>query len=130
MLTTLFNRVQEQSEVPSAWKRGRVVLIHKKGAKHEVNNYRPLTVLTSMNSLFSKTMNARLSDVVERHRLLGEVQNGFSFGGSTCVLICKTQCFEGLKSRPPASPRPEIKCSEIRSPEVHDNNDFQAPDAY
>ena len=82
MLTTLFNRVQEQSEVPSAWKRGRVVLIHKKGAKHEVNNYRPLTVLTSMNSVFSKTMNARLSDVVERHRLLGEVQNGFRKGRS------------------------------------------------
>ena len=82
MLTTLFNRVQEQSEVPAAWKRGRVVLIHKKGAKHEVNNYRPLTVLTSMNSVFSKTMNARLSEVVERHRLLGEVQNGFRKGRS------------------------------------------------
>ena len=76
-LTTLFNRVLEQSQVPKAWNRGRVVLVHKKGDTTDVNNYRPLTVLTCMNGTYSKVINARLTEVVERHRLLGEIQNGF-----------------------------------------------------
>ena len=76
-LTTLFNRVMNQSQVPRAWNRGRVVLVHKKGDTSDVNNYRPLTVLTCMNGTYSKVINARLTEVVERHRLLGEIQNGF-----------------------------------------------------
>ena len=76
-LTTLYNRVMNQSQVPKAWNRGRVVLVHKKGDTSEINNYRPLTVLTCMNGTYSKVINARLTEVVERHRLLGEIQNGF-----------------------------------------------------
>ena len=76
-LTTLYNRVMNQSQVPKAWNRGRVVLVHKKGDASEVNNYRPITVLTCMNATYSKVINARLTKVVEVHRLLGEVQNGF-----------------------------------------------------
>ena len=42
-----------------------------------MNNYRPLTILTSMLGVYTKVLNRRLVEVVERHRLLGEVQNGF-----------------------------------------------------
>ena len=76
-LTTLYNRVMNQSQVPKAWNRGRVVLVHKKGDTSDLNNYRPLTVLTCMNATYSKVINARLTEVVERHKLLGEIQNGF-----------------------------------------------------
>ena len=76
-LTTLYNRVMNKSQVPKAWNRGRVVLVHKKGDSSVLNNYRPVTVLTCMNATYSKVINARLTEVVERHRLLGEIQNGF-----------------------------------------------------
>ena len=89
-LTTLFNRVMDQSQVPKAWNRGRVVLVHKKGDTSDVNNYRPITVLTCMNGTYSKVINARLTEVVERHKILGEVQNGFrkdrSGGDSSFIL--------------------------------------------
>ena len=81
-LTMLYNRVKDQSKVPKAWLRGRVVLVHKSGSESEVNNYRPVTVLTCMNATYSKILNARLVEVVERHRILGEVQNGFRKGRS------------------------------------------------
>ena len=77
ILTKLFNMVKSRGQVPRAWNRGRVVLIHKKGSLSDLNNYRPLTVLSCMCSTYSKLMNSRLTEVVERHRLLGEVQNGF-----------------------------------------------------
>ena len=48
LLTILYNRVKDQSQVPKAWKRGRVVLVHKNGSESDINNYRPLTVLTCM----------------------------------------------------------------------------------
>ena len=81
-LTLLYNRVKDQSRVPKAWKRGRVVLVHKKGSESDVNNYRPLTVLTVMNATYSKILNSRLTEVIERHRILGEAQNGFRKGRS------------------------------------------------
>ena len=61
-----------------------MVLIHKKGPVSDINNYRPLTVLTCMGATYSKVLNARLTEVVEKHKLLGEVQNGFRKDGS-CV---------------------------------------------
>ena len=73
-LTVLFNRVKDQSQVPRSWRRGRVTLVHKKGAMDDVGNYRPITVLTAMNATYSKLLNARLTEVVERHRHFGFAQ--------------------------------------------------------
>ena len=39
-LTVLYNKVKNKGKVPSAWKRGRVVLVHKKGSTADVYNYR------------------------------------------------------------------------------------------
>ena len=62
---------------PDGWNRGRISLLHKRGLRVILGNYRPITVLISLAGLYSKVLNARLTDVVERHRLLGEVQGGF-----------------------------------------------------
>ena len=43
----------------------------------DIYNYRPLTVLQSMSALYTKLLNARLAEVVEQNKLLGEIQNGF-----------------------------------------------------
>ena len=81
-LVILYNRVKNYSEVPAGWKRGRLVLIHKKGPTVDVNNYRPLTVLVTMSGVYSKLLNLRLTSVVEGHKLLGEIQHGFRKGRS------------------------------------------------
>ena len=73
LLTKMFNLVKATGKVPKAWNRGRIVLIHKKGPVADVSNYRPLTILPCMYSAYSKVLNARLTEVVEKHHLLGEV---------------------------------------------------------
>ena len=100
-LTVLYNRVKDQSQVPKAWNRGRVVLVHKKGDTTEMNNYRPLTVLTCMNATYSKILNSRLTEVVERHRLLGEIQNGFrkKRSGGDSSFILNTILWKSLAKR-------------------------------
>ena len=82
MLVILYNRVKNQGIVPDEWKEGRLVLVHKRGPKTDIYNYRPLTVLQSVSGLYTKLLNKRLSDVTEVHQLLGEIQNGFRKGRS------------------------------------------------
>ena len=76
-LLVLFNSIKTSGVMPAGWNKGRITLIHKSGLREHLTNYRPITVIISLSGLFSKLLNSRLSEVVEVHNLLGEVQNGF-----------------------------------------------------
>ena len=76
-VTLLFNMVKSSGTIPSGWNKGRVTLVHKRGLREMLGNYRPLTVIIAMSGLYSKVLNARLIAVVEEHEVLGEIQNGF-----------------------------------------------------
>ena len=79
-LTELFNKVLKEGTVPEVWKTGRVVMVHKAGARSDLANYRPLTVICTMSALFSRLLTARLTKEVEEKNILGEVQQGFRKG--------------------------------------------------
>ena len=81
-LTVLYKRMFEKGEAPVSWNDGRLVLVHKKGPVEDINMYRPLCVIVSLSGLYSKILNERLTEVVEKHTLLGEIQNGFRRGRS------------------------------------------------
>ena len=66
--------------MPPGWNKGKVTLVFKKGLREQLGNYRPITVLISLSGLYSRVLNARLTEVVETHKLLGEDQNGFRKG--------------------------------------------------
>ena len=72
--------IKKSGVMPKGWNRGLVTLIHKKGPRDCLSNYRPLTVIISLLGLYSTVLNNRLSEVVEQHKLLGEIQNGFRKG--------------------------------------------------
>ena len=77
MITLLFNKIKSSGVLPKNWNRGRITLVHKYGLRELLGNYRPITVIISLSGLYSKVLNERLVQVVEKHDLLGEVQNGF-----------------------------------------------------
>ena len=77
VLTKLFNKVKNSGNFPAGWNCGRISLIHKKGIRAKLGNYRPLTVIVALSGFYSKLLNERLIEVVETFSLLGEVQNGF-----------------------------------------------------
>ena len=79
-LVTLFNKVKKEGVLPPEWNQGRVTLIHKKGQRENLGNYRPITMINSLSGLYSRLLNERLSSVVEKHKLIGEYQNGFRKG--------------------------------------------------
>ena len=77
MVALLFNKIKSSGSLPTGWNRGRITLIHKYGLRELLGNYRPITVIISLSGLYSKVLNERLTQVVEKHNLLGEIQNGF-----------------------------------------------------
>ena len=76
-ITLLFNMIKSSGILPQGFNRGRITLVHKRGLRESLGNYRPITVLISLNGLYSKVLNERLIAVIEAHKLLGEIQNSF-----------------------------------------------------
>ena len=94
----LFNNVRKHGTVPKKWKTGRLVLVHKKGPLTDMGNYRPLTVIVAMSGLFSRVLNERLTEVVEKERILGEIQQGFRRGrrGADNTFVLNTIIMKGV----------------------------------
>ena len=76
-ITLLFNMIKSSGILPQGFNRGRITLVHKRGLRESLGNYRPITVLISLSGLYSKVLNERLIAVIETHGILGEIQNGF-----------------------------------------------------
>ena len=67
VITKLFNLIKSSGVLPNGWNRGRVTLVHKRGLREVLGNYRPITVNISLSGLYSKVLNERLISVVEEH---------------------------------------------------------------
>jgi hypothetical protein len=55
-LRTLFNIILETETIPKQWFTSTIVLLHKKGAKDNLNNYRPISLLPNVYKLFMKML--------------------------------------------------------------------------
>ena len=82
-LVTLFNNIWSDESVPENWNKGNITLIHKSGSHHNLDNYRGITLNSALGKLLSSILRDRMNVVVEREKLLGEVQNGFRQNRST-----------------------------------------------
>ena len=56
MILTLFNNVMIGGSVPSSWKEGDIVLILKKPPMTDINNYRPITLISCISKLLTKIL--------------------------------------------------------------------------
>ena len=101
LITELFNLVKISGKIPHGWNRGRVTLVFKSGLRERLTNYRPITVIICLSALYSKVLNERLITVVEYHKLLGEIQNGFrkDCGGADNSFILDTLLWKAKSMR-------------------------------
>ena len=68
---------------PKALKRSVVTPIFKGGDNNDVNNYRPISVLTSISKIIEKLLNKRLLSYLTTYDILSTSQYGFRRGKST-----------------------------------------------
>ena len=55
-VTNLYKRCIENSNWPAIWKRGELTPMIKKGDKHNVENYRPITTLSIIDKVFESLL--------------------------------------------------------------------------
>ena len=78
IITTSF----EQGVFPKQLKTAKVVPIHKDGPKSDVQNYRPISLLSTFSKIYEKPMHKRISDFMEHNNNMYELQYGFCKGRS------------------------------------------------
>ena len=77
-ILNFFNHCLETNFIPDEWKYSIIKMIHKKkGEKHNIKNYRPISSTPCLMKLFEKIMLARLVDHLETNNLLIKQQSGF-----------------------------------------------------
>ena len=60
-VTNLYKRCIENSNWPAIWKRGELTPIFKKGDKHNVENYRPITTLSIIDKVFESLLSKQIT---------------------------------------------------------------------
>ena len=74
---TLFNKLLSSGYFPSCWSEGFIIPLFKKGDKNLPENYRGITLLSTLGKLFTRILNNRLSNWAEKYQVFVESQAGF-----------------------------------------------------
>lgn len=59
-ICTLFNQILEENIIPLEWETGNIILLHKKGPKELMENYRPISILPNLYKLFTKILQQKI----------------------------------------------------------------------
>ncbi|GFW16080.1 retrovirus-related Pol polyprotein from type-2 retrotransposable element R2DM [Trichonephila clavipes] len=78
VLTRIYNICLKMANIPEEWKSSRTILIHKKGAVSNLENWRPISLTDTIYKLFTKCLAKKLSGWCETHEVLSPAQKGFS----------------------------------------------------
>ncbi|KAI5720193.1 hypothetical protein M8J77_003240 [Diaphorina citri] len=89
-LSYIFNTSFATSTFPKLFKTSIIIPIHKKGAKTDVNNFRPISLLNNFSKVLEKIVALRLSLFLEHLQLFNNQQFGFRSSRSTSDAV---SCF-------------------------------------
>ena len=82
-LCHLFNQSINAGKFPQLLKTAQITPLYKKGPKHDLNNYRPISKLNIFSKIFEKLMKTFLVDFLEEKEIIHKSQFGFQKGKST-----------------------------------------------
>ena len=82
-LVKIFNLSINTGVYPNSLKIAKVIPIFKSGSKTSVNNYRPISILSTINKIFEKIIYSRLVNYIDKFKLLYKYQFGFRKNHST-----------------------------------------------
>ena len=88
-LSDLFNMSIDTRDVPLSWKCSRITPLHKGGDSHDINNYRPISIINCVVKLFEKFVFNQLSHYIIEFDILSSYQSGFRPQFSTTTALLK-----------------------------------------
>lgn len=80
-LTDLYNTILNTEYIPSQWTKNVIILLHKKGDRNIIENYRPISLMSNMYKIFSKMILNRITKIMDEQQPIE--QAGFRAGFST-----------------------------------------------
>ena len=97
-ITKLINESIVTSEYPSAWKIAKITALFKGGDDKDVNNYRPISILSTVSKIIEKHVYTHLYKYFSDFNLLSNNQSGFRSGFSceTCPLKITNKWYKAL----------------------------------
>lgn len=78
MLTQIYNKIWKEEKIPKEWQ---IMPIYNKGDKRSCNNYRGISLISTLMRILEQILDKRIRATVER--TLEEAQSGFRKGRST-----------------------------------------------
>ena len=88
LLANIFNDALSQCIFPNRWKVSRIVPILKSGDKSQINNYRPISIVSVFGKIFEKIWYSRLFFMIKNR--ISPKQHGFFPGRSTATNLIST----------------------------------------
>ena len=86
-LENIFNTSLFSGLVPESFKLASVIPVFKKGCQIDVNNYRPISLLSTFNKILEKLVHNRLISFINKNNILYKKQFGFRSNHSTLQAI-------------------------------------------
>ena len=67
-ITNLFNKILMTEKIPQQWQTSTIILLHKKGNRDDLNNYRPISLMPNMYKLFTKILTNRITKIMDENQ--------------------------------------------------------------
>ena len=83
VLTDIFNTSLSTAKVPDIWKQSNVSPVFKKDDKTNVENYRPISLISSVGKTFEKLLYKHIHNCILANQIITPFQSGFMPGDST-----------------------------------------------
>ena len=90
-LTFIINQSLLSSKVPSSWKTAKVIPLHKKKARNDPTNYRPVSILPSFSKILEAVVKEQLEKQLEGLGVLPRSQHGFRKDRSTVTAVASLE---------------------------------------
>ena len=87
ILSHIFNKSFSTGIFPEGLKIGKIIPIFKSGDKNDVNNYRPISILTILAKVMEKLVYKRLMNYLNKNNILYNYQFGFRENHSTQLAL-------------------------------------------
>ena len=86
-ICNIFNQLISQGIFPDDWKCTRVTLLFKLGDRNDVNNYRPISVISVVAKVFERIVYDQLHAYLEEHSIICKYRSGFRATHSTVTAL-------------------------------------------
>jgi len=89
-LCFLYNKSLVEGKFPESLKISLIIPVYKKGDKHDTTNYRPISLLPSIEKIFESIVKKQLVSYLNNNNILNPCQFGFRENKSTTDAIYRT----------------------------------------